>query len=479
VVDNAVSFSDFTMTNKQSQSAKINGVISYNPAGKIIPNLTIISDNMVVMNSTKKQNDVIFGLLKAKTDVEIIGTSDDLKVGAEVTIDESTNITYIFPDMLALNDNRGIVEYGKFDPEAIADADITENGSLKIIPTLSNFKSRIKIKKGAMFQRFFDSGGEDYLKTSLNGYVNYNLLDGNTETSGMFELESGALHYSIPMVAVDDYEIEPGSFITLSNDLYNPFLNIVASSKVRASTEGLMPGNAKVMTFKVLLYMTGELNDVQLKFDISPETSDAIVSARLTQLTEEERNINALNLLVRGSFMFSLQSDELGGTSSSDAQIDKFYASNLNHLISDNIGFVDLKFDVQSFRENNAGGDAVVQRNFYYNIGKSFLKDRAKINYKGSMGITSDLAAEQVNSHFVQNELEIELKITADGNLKGVFFRKNEYEGLMEGEIIETGGGLRFSKEYNSFGDIFTNEKRQQKKLQKHPDSPDSYREDK
>ncbi len=467
VADNTIRFSDFTMTNKQDQSAKINGMIAYDPTGKIIPNLRIISDNMVVMNSTKKHNDLIFGLLKAKTDVEIIGTSGDLKVGAEVTIDESTDISYVFPDMLSLNDNQGIVEYDKFDPEIINDADITENSSLRIIPTLSNFKSRIKIRNGTKFQLYFDSGGEDYLKTSLNGYVNYTLLDGNIETSGMFELTSGQLHYSLPMVAVDKYEIEPGSFITLSNDLYNPYLNLIASSKVRASTEGLMPGNAKVMNFKVLLYMTGELNDVQLKFDVSPETSDAIVSARLMQLTEEERNVNALNLLVRGSFMFSLQSDELGGTSSNGAQIDKFYASNLNHLISDNIGFVDLKFDVQSFRENNSSGSAVLQRNFYYNIGKSFLNDRAKINYKGSMGITSDRAAEQINSHFVQNELEIELKITADGNLKAVFFRKNEYEGLMEGEIIQTGGGLRFSKEFYSVGDIFTNEKRQQKKLQK------------
>jgi hypothetical protein len=206
---------------------------------------------------------------------------------------------------------------------------------------------------------------------------------------------------------------------------------------------------------------------VQLKFDISPETKDPLVSARLAQLTEEERNINALNLLVRGSFMISISGNELGGTSSADAQIDKFYASQLNHLIGDNIGFVDLKFDVQSFKDMSSSGEEVKQRNFYYNIGKSFMKDRARINYKGSLGITSDLQAEQVNSHFVQNELEFEVKITKDGTFRGVFFRKNEYEGLMEGEIIETGGGIRFSKEFNSLIDLFMNDKRQEKKQNK------------
>ena len=213
--------------------------------------------------------------------------------------------------------------------------------------------------------------------------------------------------------------------------------------------------------------MSGELNDVQLRFDISPETNDPLVSARLAQLTEEERNINALNLLVRGSFMFNLHGDDLGGTSTVNAQLDKFYASQLNHLIGDNIGFVDLKFDVQSFKDMGSSGDAVTQRNFYYNIGKSFMKDRARINYKGSLGVTSDLQAEQVNSHFVQNELEFEVKITKNGDFRAVFFRKNEYEGLLEGEIIETGGGLRFSKEFYSIGDIFTNDKRQEKKESK------------
>ncbi len=124
---------------------------------------------MVIMNSTKEQNDVIFGLLKAKTDIEIVGPPKEIKVTVDVTIDESTDITYIFPDDLALDDNNGIVEYDRFDPEKIIDKDITENSAINLIPTLSNFKSRINLNKGTKFKLFFDGTGEDYLKTSLNG----------------------------------------------------------------------------------------------------------------------------------------------------------------------------------------------------------------------------------------------------------------------------------------------------------------------
>ena len=105
--------------------------------------------------------------------------------------------------------------------------------------------------------------------------------------------------------------------------------------------------------------------------------------------------MNALNLLVRGSFIISVKSDEAGSNSMNDAMLDKFYAEQLNHLISENINFVDVSFDVQSFQDYNTSGDLVFQRNYYYNVGKSFLNDRARINYKGSLGITSDLQAER------------------------------------------------------------------------------------
>ncbi len=459
---NEFRFDHFLIRNSKNQEAEIVGSISLADGGEIYHNLKIITENMEIMNSTKKENDILYGLLMAQTDIEVSGPSSDVKVNAAVKIDRTSDITYTFPDELALNDHEGIVSYNRFDPELQVDEDIEEATGFLAMPMLTDFKSRIEIEDGAAFNLYFDNGGSDYLKATLDGFINYNLVEDNAEVSGMFRIGEGTLHYAVPMVTVEEYNLEPGSFITLSNDVYNPFLKIIASSTVRASTEGLMPSNPKVMDFVILLYLEGELNDLKLRFDISPETSDALVSARLSQLTEEERNVNALNLLVRGSFILSLHGDELGSTSTANAQIDKFYATHLNHLISENISFVDLKFDVQSFRDYSETGESVLRRNYYYNIGKNFLDDRARINYKGSLGTSYAGESEQVNSQFVQNELEIELKITPDGTFRGVFFRKNKYEGLLEGEIIETGGGLRISKEFYSLGDVILNERKWQ-----------------
>jgi hypothetical protein len=398
----------------------------------------------------------LFGLLKASANVEIKGTPSNLKLDANLKVAKSTDITYIFPDNLSINDNSGVVKYSKYEPDTIQSMDIKESNPVFSMESVKKINAGINIEKGAKFKLFFDSGGDNYLDASIDGDMNYNLRDENSDISGMFQVEKGKLHYSIPMVTVEDFTIEPGSFISMTNDMYNPHLNIIASAGIRASTESLMSDYKKVMTFKVLLYLIGDLKDIKLRFDISTQTNDAIVSAKLAQLTDSERNINALNLLVRGSFVISVHGSGAGSTSMVGAQMDKFYANQLNHLIGDNIGFVDLHFDVQSYGDYNESGEEVFRRNYYYNIGKSFMKNRARINYKGSLGVSSDLKSDQVNSSFVQSQLEVEYMITKDGVFRGVFFRKDQYEGLLEGEVVETGGGLRIKKNFYSLKDIFT-----------------------
>ena len=64
----------------------------------------------------------------------------------------------------------------------------------------------------------------------------------------------------------------------------------------------------------------------------------------------------------------------------------------------------------------------------------------------------------------MQNELDVEVKITKDGIFRGVFFRKDKYEGLLEGEVVETGGGIRIKKNFYSVKDIFTSDKKQKDK---------------
>jgi len=457
IKNNTINFHEFSISNKQKQTAKILGTISLNKWNSPSTDLQIITDDMLIMDSKEGDAKMVFGFLQAQANIGIKGKSDQFKINANLSIDKKTDITYVFPDKLTINDNNGIVHFNKYYQNSNNEGS-TEKMSFFGMESLANLKSNIDIEEGAQFKLYFDDGGKDYLDAELNGNMKYDIEEDIAKITGIFNIKKGKLHYSIPMVSVEDFDIEEGSFIRMSNDIYNPEININASAHIRASTEGLLPNYNKVMTFKVLLRMIGDLNDVKLKFDISSETNDAIISSRISQLTEKERNANAINLLVRGAFIISVNGTDMGASSMMDIKVDKFFASQLNHLISDNIHFVDLYFDVQSFNDYGTEGQRVFRRNYYYNVGKTMFNDRVSIKYKGSLELSTDMEQERSNSNFVQNQLEVDYKLTKSGNLSVFLFRKDKYQGILEGDVIETGGGLRYRKSFYSLYDMFHKE---------------------
>ncbi len=461
VIDNILHFDNFQIVNNDNNAAIINGTVDFDSTMNVHPNLKIHSDNMVLMNSTKDDNPMIYGLLKAQADLSLTSKNDKLQLDSDMKIDGKTDITYIIPEQLVLNNSNGTVKFTTFKNDSATVEALLDSATFQHNELFEKIHSSIAIENGTKIKIYFDSEGEDMLEATINGTLDYFSTESDNNVSGRVDIDNGKLHYSIPMVKVKDFDIEPDSYIKISENLTTPNLNLIASSSIRASTDGLMPDYNKVLTFKILLKLEGDLNDLKLKFDISTVTSDAIVSSRLAQLSEKERNINALNLLIRGSFLLNTKGNSLiGSTDMADAQVDKFLANQLNQIISDNVHFVDLKFDVQSYFDINASNQYIFHRDYYLNVGKSMFNNRARINYKGSLGAWTDVQSIQSNAQFVQNDLELEIKLTKDGTYRGVFFMKNKYEGLLEGEVVETGGGIKIKKKYNSLKEIFTPKKR-------------------
>ena len=467
--NSSVLFNDFKIVNKNGRSARVNGTVPIDPNSNGLADLHFVTDNMEILNVEKGTNDLYFGNLKVQTNIDVTGRRSDLEVEAVARIDKSTNLTYIFPQSLVLNDNKGIVTFDSYELDTVApDLLKNEEEKLKLIG-LAKLHSKVELDEGPRFRIFFDESGADYLDVVLKGDIDYNLINNISEMSGVLEIMEGTLKYALPMVAGKEYEIMPGSTINVANDLSNPYLNISASTIIRASAEKLISSYPRVLEFTVILKMSGELNNLKVDFDILPQTDDIFVSSKLAQLTPEERSINALNLLVRGSFAISVSGDDAGGSTAVSSNVDQFYTQQLNHLISENVHLVDLNFDVESFKNYTESGQSVMQRNYYYNVGKSFLNNRARVKYKGSLDFTSNSDEQTLNSQYVQSELNVEVDLNKKGNISALFFSKDKYGDIIEGKVIETGAGLKFKRDYYSLWDIFSFKKRKEerKKIEK------------
>ena len=262
--------------------------------------------------------------------------------------------------------------------------------------------------------------------------------------------------YSMPMVTMDKLTIEDGSYIQIMNNIDNPFISVNASTKIWASTGGLIDDYNKNLEITVFMYMRGKLDNLVVQFDVSPTTSDPLVSSKISQLSNKERSLNAINLLVRGEFATTQNSSGIN----LDSYVSSIIATGLNKVISDRIKFVDMNFDMKSFNNTNSAGTKESQSNMFFNVQKGFYNDRLRFKYSSNITNTTSTNSSQENgltpvNQYTQRNFFIEYDINKSGRFQGVLFRKDSYEDILEGEIISTGGGLKLRKTYNSFGDIF------------------------
>jgi len=299
---------------------------------------------------------------------------------------------------------------------------------------------------------------ENFLNVAVNGDVKYIINNNTPKTYGLLNIDKGNMSYSMPMVTMDKLKIEDGSFIKITNDVANPTLSINSSTKIQAQTGSLIENYNRNIEVTVLMYMRGDLENLVIQFDVSSETNDPLISSKIAQMSDKEKSVNAINLLIHGQFATSQSAVTLDISSYTSQLI----AGGLNTLISDRIKFVDMSFDMQSYKNYNSSGNIEGQSNLFFNVGKSFYHDRIRIKYTSSLTANGTKEGEtygQTESS-TQSNLSLEYDINKNGNFQGLLFRKTAYDDIMEGDIISTGGGLRIKRTYNSFGDIFKYKKK-------------------
>jgi hypothetical protein len=258
----------------------------------------------------------------------------------------------------------------------------------------------------------------------------------------------------MPMVTMKKLKVEDGSFIQINNNLENPYISVNASTKIWASTGNLIENYNKNLEVSVFMFMRGNLDNLVMQFDISQETSDPLVSSKISQMSKNERSVNAVTLLVRGQFETSQNS---ASAIDINSYINSMFATGLNKLISDRVKFVDMNFNMKSFNNMNSSGAIESQSNLFFNVQKGFYNNRLRVKYTSNMTTTLTQQDEQVGqlNSYTQRNFFIEYDINKSGTFQSVLFRKDAYEDILEGDIISTGGGLKIRRSYNSFGDIF------------------------
>lgn len=489
ITNEGIVFDKFIIRDSANNTAELDGTAYTTNFSNYRFDLVFNARNFHALNSTKKDNEQYYGDLFFNSRLNIKGTELHPVIDGSLSVNDKTKLTVVLPqDDPGVQEREGIVRF--VDKDAVPN-DSLWHSALDSLNTAAirdfDINVNIAINKEAELNLIVDEGNGDFLRVkgeaALNGGID---PSGKVTLTGTYELESGSYELSLQFLK-RKFDIQKGSRIIWQGEPTKADVDITAMYIANTAPIDLVESQLPDMTaavrntyrqrlpFEVHLRMTGELMKPNIAFDVKlPEDKPYIVdkaiiensNIKLEQLRQQPAEMNkqvfALLLLNR----FIREDPFVTGNSSLTAEgfarqsVSKLLTEQLNNLAAGLATGVDINFDLQS-EEDYSTGSLQNRTDLNVALSKRLLNDRLTVTVGSNFELEG---AQNTNrqSNNIAGDVSLSYQLSKDGRYMLRAYRKNEYEGILEGYIVETGLGFVISIDYNRFREIFESAKKRE-----------------
>ncbi|MEM9887680.1 MAG: translocation/assembly module TamB domain-containing protein [Bacteroidota bacterium] len=470
------------ITDEEGNQARLRGGITHNRLKNLGLNVQLITDRFIAMNTTEKDNEVFYGKAVGGGVVEFEGSFNRTNIVVNATADEGTKITIPVtsnrdaPEISFIkfkDKNENIQDTIKINPEEVEGVD------LDLFLTLTEV---------AEVELVFDERAGDILKGQGRGDLQIYLdRTGEMAMYGNYNVERGDYLFTLLNFVNKPFVVRRGGTIAWRGDPFNAQIDIDAEYKDLSTPvanlipEYLIYANedtkqraARSTNVDLVMHLKGELYQPSINFELAfPNLQGDLrnyTDNKLRTLRQDQNELNkqVFGLIVLGQF---LPSDfTLTGQSSGDFGINtvsEFIANQLSIIVTDILGDAidDFKYissfdlDLDYNRYDNQtnidfGGD-----NFYLNGQEYYIRNKAglfneKVTFTFGGNLTNASAAQGSTQTTLGLDFILEVAVNEKRDLKLRVFYVRE-PGFVGGLDQQSGIGLSYEKEYDSFKDIF------------------------
>lgn len=476
-VDNSGLFLDsFTITDGDNNDFELAGKILTDDLVNPTFDLKVQANNFRVINSDKEDSDLFYGQLNVGADLTITGDLNIPKIRGNLEVIDGSTLTFTVPEsQLELKEREGVVLFvNRENPDDIlTKADPSEVSANSAVIAGYDIETIISIGNNSEFNIIIDESTGDNLRVVGNGDFNLNIEpNGRIGLSGKYELSGGHYEANVFNLVKRRFEIAPGSSISWSGDPYDAELDVSAIYNIKTSVEPLMAIRTSAeatgaeasyqqrLPFDVYINVDGELLSPTISFNLDmPEEERGSLSgtvySQVQQLNsqEEELNKQVFSLLVLNRFFPSSGSDGSSGGPTSMAldNVNNVLSGQLNNYsekIFGNTG-IDVGFNLNS----NANNGGQIQTQLGITAKKEFFNDRLIVKVGSEVDVAGSQSASE-GAPIIGN-VSLEYLLTEDKRLRLQGFSRNQYEGVIDGQLTVSGIALVFTREFNKFKELF------------------------
>ncbi|MDP9229335.1 MAG: translocation/assembly module TamB, partial [Bacteroidota bacterium] len=297
---------------------------------------------------------------------------------------------------------------------------------------------------------------------------------GNVTLTGSYEIDQGSYELSFNFIH-RKFNIQKGSKIIWLGHPTEAILDVtgvyVANIAPLDLVENEVVETSRVyyrqkLPFEIYLKMQGELLKPEISFDIVLPKKNYVVSkeiitsveTKLEQLRQEPNEINkqVFSVLLLNRFVnenpFETSTGAFSASDIARQSVSKILTQQLNSIASNLIQGVDINFDVVAADDYTSG---IRQNRTDLNLAlsKRLLNDRLSVSVGSNFELQGPKNSNQQANNIAGN-IAVDYQLSRDGSYMLRFYRKNEYEGVIDGYIIETGLGFIITMDYDHFGEL-------------------------
>ena len=437
---------DFNLYNSNTKSiGYLNGKIDHNKFKDWFLDLSIKTDNLLILNTSSINNSVYFGKGFLNGQANIIGPGENLFIEVKGSTNEGTNLTI----PLKKSKNIGDLSYLNFknNNEEINDLNFNRNGLKVNLDLQFNPQANIEV--------ILDPYSGSKLVSKGNGNLNFKINTvGNFNIFGNYIVNSGSYFYKTLGIVDREFILSKGSSIVWDGNPYLADLNINANYNIPGGANpAILIQNTsfnRKIPINIDVNLSGNLIDINTPdFTINfPNTSGPIKSEIEYYLSDEEKKQKqAISLLYQSTFI-----DEITLSSLSSQAI-------TNNLFQKASGIIDDIFtnseDKMNIGINYLKGDKNAVSSLL-NMDRLGLTLKTEISEKILINGKIGVPVGGIEDNVIIGDVQIEFLLNDEGNLKARFFNKeNEYQYFANEIGYTQGMGISYELDFDSFKELF------------------------
>lgn len=436
--------------------------------------LKVEAGNFQLLNAARGDNPYLYGNAAINSKARITGTPAKPVIDLEARLNKGSKLWVVVPESeAALIAREGVVVF--VDPNATAfDSLLAPAGNSSLLGL--TLRAALQVDPQTELTVIVDERAGDQLVLSGKADLRYELYPNGRQTlTGRYEVGKGAYELSLYQLVRRRFELVPGSTITWRGNPTDAALDLRAMYRVKSApldlmSEQLSGADASQLTryrqelpFEVYTRITGELLRPAVAFSLDmPEAQrgaiDGQVYARVQRLNQQEDELNrqVFSLLVLNRFVPAVQSQPASGVNASSlarSSASQLLSSQLNSLSAKYLKGVDLNVNVNSFTDYQSGqaADRTVAQ---VQLQKNLFNERLVVQLGSQVDLEGNRAREQKASDLL-GDVSLEYLLNPDGSLRLRAFRRQQFEGVVEGQLVVSGTSLVYSREFNRFSEAF------------------------